>query len=104
MRLYCVENMLTGLSLAVEAHYSDSEASVEMAPRVAHLDECRLWAVAEFDEKTRLVTPFSSPSYIEWDLRRVRPVRMAENVNSGSAAVDHFNEEIEKSVQASLSH
>lgn len=103
MKLFAVENVITGMSLAVEAHYTNLEAAIEMTPRVAHLDECRLWFIANYDERTRVVTPVT-PELVEWDNRRLRPVTPSKNIESGDAAVKSFQKAVEESVQETLSH
>lgn len=103
MRLYAVENMLEGFSPAVEAHNNNISASVNIAPRIGHLDECRLWCIAEYDQYTRQVTPLLSPELVQWDTRRLRPVEPSVDVRSGSDAETHFQQTVESLNQDRLS-
>ena len=77
MNVYCVPNLLSGLSDGLFIYPTDKLASVELAPLYVHtkrvpLDEVVLNNIGTFDTSSRVLVPSSEIIPVEWDTRRLR--------------------------------
>lgn len=81
MNVYCVTNLLSGLSDGLWLYPTDKMASVELAPLYVNvkktpLDEAVLVKVGTFDTSTKKLVPDDEQIPIEWDCRRIREVNI----------------------------
>lgn len=95
MNVYCVTNLLSGLSDGLFLYPTDRMASVEIAPLMVHgrhvpLDEVVLNRIGTFDTSSRALVPDDEIIPIEWDNRRLResvminksPDEVVQSINS----------------------
>lgn len=81
MKVYCVTNLLSGLSDGLFLYPTDKAASVELAPLYVRtkgtpLDEVVLNYIGTFDTSSRKLTPSTEIIPVEWDCRRLRESSM----------------------------
>lgn len=97
MNVYCVTNLLSGLSDGLWLYPTDRMAAVELSAlyvQVKHspLDEVVLNRVGSFDTSSRQLVPDSEILPIEWDTRRLRESNISSNnVQEISQSINNVN-------------